>query len=156
MSLLIRNLVFTIVIPGGAGMLVPWLIVSAGGAVPVVAAWPAVLVIGAGAGVYGWAVASFAIVGRGTPGPWDAPRRVVAAGPYRWVRNPIYIAALLIVAGQAMLFASPLVLAYTCLLAVGFQLIVVGYEEPNLVRRFDGDYEAYRQSVPRWLPRRPS
>jgi hypothetical protein len=51
-------------------------------------------------------------VGRGTPGLWDAPRRVVAAGPYRWVRNPIYIAALLVVLGEAWLFMSLPVLTY--------------------------------------------
>jgi hypothetical protein len=55
----------------------------------------------------------FATVGRGTPGPWDAPRRFVAVGPYRWVRNPIYLAALLVVIGEAYLFGSLPLLVYS-------------------------------------------
>jgi protein-S-isoprenylcysteine O-methyltransferase Ste14 len=83
---------------------------------------------------------------------WDAPRQVVAAGPYRWVRNPIYIAALIIVAGEAWLFLSVALLIYTGVLAVAFHLLVVGYEEPRLRRRFGEPYEAYRRAVSRWIP----
>jgi len=68
-----------------------------GGKSPHRVAWSAVAVIAAGAGLYLWCLWVFATVGRATPGPWDAPRRVVAVGPYRWVRNPINIAPLLIV-----------------------------------------------------------
>jgi len=81
------------------------------GATPEPVAWPAIVFIVAGAALYVaclWVVAS---VGRGTPGPWDPPRQFVAVGPYRWVRNPIYIAALLVTVGEAWLFLSlPLVL----------------------------------------------
>jgi protein-S-isoprenylcysteine O-methyltransferase Ste14 len=70
------------------------------------AAWPAVVLIAAGAALYGACLWVFASVGRGTPGPWDAPRQFVAVGPYRWVRNPIYVAALLVMLGEAWLFLS--------------------------------------------------
>jgi protein-S-isoprenylcysteine O-methyltransferase Ste14 len=69
---------------------------------------------------------------------------VVAAGPYRWVRNPIYLAALLIVLGEAWLFLSPALLAYAGVMAVLFHLFVIGYEEPTLRRRFGGTYLEYQ------------
>ena len=94
-------------------------------------------------------------MGGGTPGPWDAPSRVVAVGPYRWVRNPIYLAALLVVLGEAWLFMSPWLLAYAGIMAVCFHLFVIGYEERTLRRRFGPAYVEYRQLVPRWIPRRP-
>jgi protein-S-isoprenylcysteine O-methyltransferase Ste14 len=155
LSLLIRNLVFTVVVPGLGGAWVPaWLLTRDGGtAVPVV--WEAVPVIAAGTVLYLWCAWNFAAVGRGTPGPWDAPRRVVAHGPYRWVRNPIYLAALLVVLGEAGLFGSLRLLAYAGVLAACFHLFVTGYEEPALRRRFGPAYLAYRHAVPRWIPRRP-
>ncbi len=74
--------------------------------------WPAVVVIALGAALYVWCLSLFATVGRGAPGPWDAPRRVVVVGPYRRVRNPIYVAALLVVVGEAWLFLSLPLLLY--------------------------------------------
>ncbi len=91
-----------------------------------------------------------------TPGLWDAPRRVVAVGPYRWVRNPIYLGALLIVLGEAWLFWSWPLLAYAGVLAVFFHAFVAGYEERVLGRRFGETYLEYRRTVPRWIPRRPA
>ena len=94
-------------------------------------------------------------MGGGTPGPWDAPSRVVAAGPYRWVCNPIYLAALLVVLGEAWLFLSLRLLAYAGAMAVLFHRFVTGYEEPTLRRRFGSTYLEYQGIVPRWIPRRP-
>jgi protein-S-isoprenylcysteine O-methyltransferase Ste14 len=105
--------------------------------------------------LYLWCVWAFAAVGRGTPGPWDAPRQVVAAGPYRWVRNPIYIAALLIVCGEAWLFRSVELLLYAGALAVAFHLLVIGFEEPRLRAQFGEPYETYRGTVARWIPHPP-
>jgi protein-S-isoprenylcysteine O-methyltransferase Ste14 len=155
LSLIARNLAFTIVIPGLGGVLVPWWILTHHGHTPTPATWAAIGVIAAGAALYAWCVWNFAAVGGGTPGPWDAPSRVVAAGPYRWVRNPIYIAALLVVLGEAWLFMSLALLAYAGIMAVFFHLFVTGYEEPALRRRFGPTYAEYRRTVPRWLPRPP-
>ena len=94
MSLWLRNLLFTVVVPGLGGLLIPWWILAHSHATLDPAAWYAIAVIVLGAALYFWCLWAFAIVGRGTPGPWDPPRRFVAAGPYRWVRNPMYIAAL--------------------------------------------------------------
>jgi protein-S-isoprenylcysteine O-methyltransferase Ste14 len=120
-----------------------------------VAAWAAVPVIVAGAALYVWCVWNFAAVGDGTPGLWDAPRRVVATGPYRWVRNPIYIGALLVVLGESWLFMSPPLLVYAAAMAVFCHLFVTGYEERKLARQFGDSYLGYRRTVPRWIPRRP-
>ena len=154
-SLVVRNLVFTVVVPGLGGVLAPWWIVTRHGHAATPVAWEAVPVIAAGAALYGWCVWNFAAVGRGTPGPWDAPRRVVAAGPYRWVRNPIYIGALLVVLGEAWLFMSWPLVAYAGAMAIVCHLFVIGYEERTLRRRFGDSYLEYRRSVPRWLPRPP-
>ncbi len=156
MSLLIRNLVFTIVVPGSGGIWVPWWILTHGDVSPKPVVWPAVVLVAAGGALYFWCLWLFATVGRGTPGPWDAPRRVVARGPYRWVRNPIYISALLVVIGEAWLFLSRPLLIYAGVMAVFFHLFVIGYEEPTLRRRFGDTYDAYVRAVARWIPRPPS
>jgi protein-S-isoprenylcysteine O-methyltransferase Ste14 len=155
LSLVVRNLMFTIVVPGLGGAWMPWWLLTRDGRSVTVAAWEAVPVIAAGTALYVWCVWNFASVGRGTPGPWDAPSRVVAAGPYRWVRNPIYLAALLVVLGQAWLFLSLPLLAYAAAMAIVFHLFVIGYEERTLGHRFGPDYLEYRRTVPRWLLRPP-
>ncbi len=155
LSLIVRNLVFTVVVPGLGGVWVPWWILTSHGRTATPAAWEAVGLIVAGAALYVWCVGNFAVVGRGTPGPWDAPSHLVATGPYRWVRNPIYIAALLIVLGEAWLFSSLRLLAYAGAMAACFHLFVTGYEERALRRRFGGTYLEYRRAVPRWIPRPP-
>jgi protein-S-isoprenylcysteine O-methyltransferase Ste14 len=151
-SLIVRNLVFTVVVPGLGGAWLSWQILTRHGSTATPAAWEAAGAIAAGTALYGWCVWNFAAVGGGTPGPWDAPSRVVAAGPDRWVRNPIYLAALLIVLGQAWLFMSLRLLAYAGAMAVCFHLFVTGYEEPTLRRRFGSTYLEYRRMVPRWTP----
>jgi len=158
LSVFVRNLLFTIVVPDAGAVWLPWWILTRFDAMAVPAAWPAVAVIALGAALYLWCVWVFAVVGRGTPGPWDAPRRVVATGPYRWVRNPIYLAALLVVLGEAWLFLSLPLVIYAASMAIGFHLFVIGYEERTLRRRFGDAYLEYRRRVPRWLPRlsRPS
>ncbi len=155
MSLFVRNALFTIVVPGSAAVLVPRWILTRGGATTEPRMWPAVAVIAAGAILYLACVRVFAVVGRGTPLPWDAPRRFVAIGPYRWVRNPIYLAALLVVLGEAGLFLSVPLLLYAAALAVCFHLFVVAYEEPTLRRRFGQTYADYLRAVRRWIPRGP-
>jgi protein-S-isoprenylcysteine O-methyltransferase Ste14 len=155
MSLLIRNFIFTVVVPGSGAVWIPWWILTRGGATPEPVAWPAVVVIAAGTALYLWCLWLFATVGRGTPGPWDAPRHVVAVGPYRWVRNPIYISALLVVVGEAWLFLSLPLLEYAGAVAIFAHLFVTGYEEPTLRRRFGETYVEYLRTVPRWIPRPP-
>jgi protein-S-isoprenylcysteine O-methyltransferase Ste14/uncharacterized protein YndB with AHSA1/START domain len=153
MKLALKNILFTLVVPGLGGVDAPWLILRGHGATGRSPAWPALAVIAVGVALYLSCVWVFAVVGGGTPGVWDPPRRVVAVGPYRWVRNPIYLSALLIVLGEAWLFRSTALLVYAGALAVAFELLVVGYEEPRLRATFGDRYEAYRGTVARWIPR---
>jgi protein-S-isoprenylcysteine O-methyltransferase Ste14 len=154
-SLALRNALFIVLVPAAGALYGPWWILTHSGGSPRPVAWPAVALIVIGVALYLWCVWVFAVVGRGTPAPWDAPRHFVAVGPYRWVRNPIYIAALLVIGGEALLFLSLPLLAYAAVLAVGVHLYVVSYEEPTLSRRFGEEYESYLRTVSRWVPHPP-
>jgi protein-S-isoprenylcysteine O-methyltransferase Ste14 len=101
-----------------------------------------------------WCVLTFALVGSGTPAPFDPPRRLVARGPYRLVRNPMYLGAALALAGAALFFESKPLAAYAGLFLLATHLFVLLYEEPALRRAFGDDYEAYCRQVGRWLPGR--
>src|SRR6266851_4141036 len=155
MSLALRNALFTLVVPCGGAVYAPWWILTRGGADPRPEAWPAITLIIAGVALYGACLWVFATVGRGTPGPWDAPRHFVATGPYRWVRNPIYSAPMLVLLGEAWLFLSLPLILYAVLAAIGCHVFVVLYEEPNLRSRFGAEYESYRRNVWRWIPHPP-
>ena len=102
-----------------------------------------------------WCIGTFIVLGRGTPAPFDPPRRLVIRGPYRYVRNPMYLGAGLALAGAALVYRSAALLAYLGLLALIVHGLVVWYEEPTLTRLFGEDYLAYRHQVRRWLPRWP-
>ena len=97
--------------------------------------------------------ARFALQGLGTPAPIAPTRNLVVTGLYRYVRNPIYVAVVAIVLGQAVLFGDWGLIVYGALLWLAFHLFVVAYEEPALEQTFGGEYEAFRANVPRWIPR---
>jgi len=99
-----------------------------------------------------WSILTFALVGKGTPAPFDPPRRLVAAGPYRWVRNPMYIGAGAALSGAALFYQSPALVAFTAGFLVAAHVFVVFYEEPTLDRTFGARYADYRNAVPRWVP----
>ena len=98
-------------------------------------------------------ILTFALAGKGTPAPWDPPRRLVARGPYRFVRNPMYIGAGVALAGASLFYRSLPLLVYAGLFFLVTHLFVVLYEEPTLRRSFGEDYEAYCRRVARWWPR---
>jgi protein-S-isoprenylcysteine O-methyltransferase Ste14 len=100
-----------------------------------------------------WCVLTFAVVGRGTPAPFDPPRRLVARGPYAVVRNPMYIGAGLALVGASLFYQSLPLLGYAGAFFVATHLFVVLYEEPTLRASFGPDYESYCRRVRRWLPR---
>jgi protein-S-isoprenylcysteine O-methyltransferase Ste14 len=99
-----------------------------------------------------WCILTFVLLGKGTPAPFDPPRHLVVAGPYRYVRNPMYLGAGLALAGAALVNRSIALLSYTALFLLATHLFVVFYEEPTLSRLFGADYQAYRAKVRRWLP----
>ena len=99
------------------------------------------------------AFARFALQGLGTPAPIAPPRRLVVTGLYRHVRNPMYVAVVAIVLGQALLLGDARLIFYGALLWLSFHAFVVAYEEPTLEASFGSEYEAFRAAVPRWIPR---
>lgn len=111
------------------------------------------MLVGAiGAALALWCIFAFATIGEGTPAPFDPPRKLVIRGPYRYVRNPMYIGAALALAGATLFYGSAPLLAYAAAFLVVCHLFVLTYEEPMLRRTFGADYEAYRQRVGRWWP----
>jgi protein-S-isoprenylcysteine O-methyltransferase Ste14 len=106
----------------------------------------------AGGGLWLWATVVLVARGDGTPLPLDPPRRLVASGPYRWIRNPMHVGLIAFFAGEALLFRSIVFLAVVALLAVS-AFLWSRHEERELERRFDGPYARYRDSVPGWFPR---
>jgi protein-S-isoprenylcysteine O-methyltransferase Ste14 len=103
-----------------------------------------------GMGIALWCIFTFVSFGRGTPAPFDPPRRLVIQGPYRFVRNPMYIGAGLALAGAALFYASLSLLSYAGLFFLICHLFVLLYEEPTLRRAFGQEYEAYCRQVRRW------
>jgi protein-S-isoprenylcysteine O-methyltransferase Ste14 len=108
-----------------------------------------------GAAVTITCVASFVARGRGTPAPFDPPTRFVVSGPYRWVRNPMYIGALALLVGFGLWHRSVSMLLFAGLLFLLVHAFVVFYEEPQLERRFGDSYDRYKKAVRRWSPRLP-
>jgi protein-S-isoprenylcysteine O-methyltransferase Ste14 len=153
MILFLKNLLFTLVVPGTVAVYLPLRLVgdrpAASG--PVSAA--AGLVLAAGACIYGWCVWDFATFGRGTPAPIDAPKKLVVRGLYRDTRNPMYVGVLTVILGWALLFRALELVLYALVVGAGFQTFIVLYEEPHLRAIFGSEYRQYCARVGRWLPR---
>jgi protein-S-isoprenylcysteine O-methyltransferase Ste14 len=116
---------------------------------------PGVALMAAGAALMVACIAVFVGVGGGTPAPFDAPRRFVAVGPYRFVRNPMYIGGFTLLLGWALFRQSASLLILAGAFLSFFHLFVIAYEEPTLRGKFGEDYQGYLASVPRWIPARP-
>ncbi|MDA0179426.1 isoprenylcysteine carboxylmethyltransferase family protein [Solirubrobacter phytolaccae] len=146
--------VFFAAAPGVVAGVIPWWITGWDGS----PSWIGWRVLGAvvtacGAVVLLHAFARFVREGVGTPAPVAPTQRLVVGGLYRWVRNPMYIAVVSCVLGQAGVFGAWALAAYGAALMVVFFSFVRLYEEPTLAHQFGADYEAYRATVPGWFPR---
>src|ERR671912_1361183 len=150
--------VFFLLAPGVVVGLIPWWLTEGWQRREPLPYWMPMRVLGGvllAAGVIALvgAFVRFVVEGLGTPAPVAAPERLVVGGVYRFVRNPMYVAVLAAIVGQALLLGRLVLLLY----AAGAWLVVAAfvhfYEEPTLTRRFGADYEAYRRAVPAWLPR---
>jgi protein-S-isoprenylcysteine O-methyltransferase Ste14 len=97
--------------------------------------------------------ARFALQGLGTPAPIAPAQNLVVTGLYRYVRNPIYVAVVAIILGQAILFGDRLLVFYGGIMWLAFHAFVLAYEEPVLAQTFGAQYEEFRANVPRWIPR---
>jgi protein-S-isoprenylcysteine O-methyltransferase Ste14 len=153
----VGSAVFFLAAPGVVAGLIPWLLTRWQAREPL-PYWAPMRVLGGILLVAGLialirAFVRFVMEGLGTPAPIAAPERLVVGGVYRYVRNPMYVAVLAAIVGQALLLGRLGLLLYAAaawLLVAGF---VRWYEEPTLTRRFGEDYEAYRRAVPAWWPR---
>jgi protein-S-isoprenylcysteine O-methyltransferase Ste14 len=151
------TIVFTIVVPGSVIGLVPYLISQWQLRPPLFGLGPtrwlglAIFIIAVPA--FADFLARFVREGHGTPAPIAPTQRLVVGGVYRYVRNPAYIAVIAMLVGQALFFGNLDVLEYAFVVAIGFHLFVILYEEPTLKQTFGLDYQTYCQEVPRWIPR---
>ncbi len=153
-SLAFRAALFIALVPGSIAGWLPWYIsgwrhARLDGALGLVGVFFAVL----GWLVLLWCARDFAVRGRGTPNPADPPRALVVDGLYRFVRNPMYVAIVTSLLGQAAMYRSSAVIWYALIVAAAFHLRVVLYEEPKLTELFGDSYADYRRGVPRWVPR---
>ncbi len=148
--------VFLLIAPGVVAGLVPWWLTGwevgrelwvplrvAGGVLTAVSV-----------GVLLHAFGRFVLEGIGTPAPVAPTERLVIGGLYRYVRNPMYLAVVGAIAGQALLLGQVELVVYAAAMWLVFLAFVHWYEEPTLLRQFGDDYDAYRRAVPAWLPRR--
>jgi len=142
-----------LVLPGVFGFLVPWWIVAGAANRSSGRPWSGAFLVCCGAVILLWCVRDFYVAGRGTLAPWDPPRRLVVVGLYRFTRNPMYVGVLTVVLGWSVLAGSWPLAAYWCVLALGFHLRTIWYEERRLAEQFGADWQRYRAAVPRWRPR---
>jgi len=107
----------------------------------------------AGFALFAWCVSLFARVGQGTLAPWDPTRRLVATGPYRYMRNPMITGVVTMLIGEAFFHGSRAVALWAATFIVINQVYFILLEEPGLERRFGAAYLEYKSAVPRWIPR---
>lgn len=152
------SIVFLAVAPGVVAGLVPWLLTDWRAREPLPYWLPAravgAFLLAASVLVLLHAFARFVVEGVGTPAPVAPTERLVVGGLYRYVRNPMYLAVLATILGEALVLGRPVLLLYAAAVAAAFVAFVRWYEEPTLRRRFGERYEAYRRAVPAWWPRR--
>ena len=161
-TLWLRNLLFTIFVPGTVAVFVPYALRRSAlqgndtmQQYPIelgAARWLGLLPLIAGVLIYCWCVWDF-MRARGTPLPLDAPKELVVRGLYRYVRNPMYVGVLLVIIGQAILYETALLLIYAGFVWLAFHTFVIVFEEPTLTELFGESYERYRRKVGRWIPR---
>jgi protein-S-isoprenylcysteine O-methyltransferase Ste14 len=160
---LVGTIVFVAVLPATAIVLVPYWLSGWHLAPPFlgtflglqVTRWLGVAMVVAALPLFLSFLGRFVFEGRGTPAPIAPTERLVVGGPFRWVRNPGYVAVVALVVGQGLIFASPAILLYAAAIALAFHVFVLLYEEPTLRATYGAEYDAYCKAVPRWIPRRP-
>ncbi len=124
-----------------------------GVSLPAWTATPGILLIVTGGILALTCVGTFVVRGRGTPAPFDAPVEFVAVGPYKHVRNPMYLGGLTALLGFGLYEHSPSIMLFSLPWLFFAHLFVIFYEEPTLRRKFSATYEAYCKEVPRWIPK---
>jgi protein-S-isoprenylcysteine O-methyltransferase Ste14 len=159
--LLIRSMVSVLALPVMVVGVIPgWLLHTRGGAIGAGLPMPGNLIVAAtgltlvtgGLFLAVGAIRRFSTEGEGSLAPWDPPRKLVVRGTYRYVRNPMIVGVLGILAGEAIFFGSLPVLKWCAFFAVLNAIYIPLVEEPMLVGRFGDDYLLYKKHVWRWVP----
>jgi protein-S-isoprenylcysteine O-methyltransferase Ste14 len=157
MWVLLRAVTYATLFIGFVLVFLPVSILSWSGTtlIQVIGVWQVfgMMVAGVGAAIALSCVLTLVFLGKGTPAPFDPPRRLVVRGPYRIVRNPMYVSAGLVLVGATLFYKSIPILIYVGVLGLLTHLVVVFREEPTLRRTFGNDYEVYSGHVGRWWPR---
>jgi protein-S-isoprenylcysteine O-methyltransferase Ste14 len=148
-GLFVRALLAFLALPGVVAYLVPWLFL------PPANEWSIHLIgllpFALGTTLLLWCVRDFYVSGKGTLAPWSPPQNLVVTGLYRYSRNPMYLAVVLILCGWALMFRSASLAIYALVVVVAFHLRVVLNEEPYLARTHGDRWLQYKATVPRWL-----
>ncbi|HYZ98045.1 MAG TPA: isoprenylcysteine carboxylmethyltransferase family protein [Acidimicrobiales bacterium] len=157
-TLAVASSAFFALAPGIVAGVVPWWLTGWRSGWPAQGAWwaarvPGIALIGLGALVLVHAFVRFVAEGVGTPAPVAPTDRLVVGGLYRHVRNPMYVAVVAVIVGQALLLGRPVLLVYGAAAGAAMAAFARWYEEPALARRFGEPYEVYRNAVPAWWPR---
>ena len=115
-------------------------------------------IVPAGFALLGWGYLQYRLVGRfrsqlggGGPGVSVPPDRIVEDGPYRYVRNPMYLGHLIFMLGLALTFASWFALILFAMRALWFHRRVLE-DEARLQAMFGAPYLDYQRRVKRWIP----
>lgn len=152
----LRAVVWSTLFAGTVGVYIPWRFYGVQLSRARLASLPGIVglvVLAVGAALVLACIVEFAARGRGTPAPMDPPRELVVRGPYRFVRNPMYVGMLLVLLGELALAYSTGLAVYVAGWFIFINLLVVFYEEPTLRRKFGASYERYTREVGRWWPR---
>jgi protein-S-isoprenylcysteine O-methyltransferase Ste14 len=156
-SAIVVSAIFAIIAPGTVAGMVPWWISRWKMQAPFLHFYGfcviGILFILASLPVLLDSFARFALQGLGTPAPAFPTRHLVVTGLYRYVRNPMYVAVLGLIAGQALLLGNRALLFYAIIVWMAFQIFVLLYEEPVLRKTYTAEYEVFCRNVPRWIPR---
>jgi len=154
---ILGSAIFLLLAPGTVAGLIPWWISRWHFQAPLFGfagfRVMGVLLIGAGLAVLVESFGRFAFQGIGTPAPVFPTRHLVVKGFYRYVRNPMYVAVVSLILGQALVLGSRHIFEYAMIAWVVTHFFVLTYEEPTLRRTFGAEYEAFCAHVPRWIPR---
>lgn len=152
MLLFVKNLLFTVLVPGTVAVYVPVYIFDHPPPDFSASALLAGVALITGVLIYAWCLWDFATFGGGTPAPIDPPKSLVIRGLYKYTRNPMYVGIICVIGGWALLFRSTTLMIYGGCMAICFHLFVRVYEEPHLRKLFGPSYERYCSRVRRWLP----
>lgn len=150
MSLFLRAAFAVIVLPGVMGFLLPLVVIA-----PVwqrnIEVPPGLAIVGAGTALLLWCVREFYVAGKGTLAPWSPPKHLVVTGPFRWSRNPIYVAMVVVLIGWTVTYWSGALAVYTVAMFAAFHIRTILGEEPRLAREFGDEWRRYVTRVPRWI-----